>query len=109
MDTENLDEDLPASPEGPLVLSMQAVLPNKQNYAAVIEYGTVPPEQVFTTLMEDNWVHAHGKLDTEQGRAAKDRMKECFYPSSDKWKGMIWERSVWSINCAVKLLRDETA
>ena len=108
-DTDNLDEDLPAEPKGPLVLGLDSVFPGKQSYGVVIEYGTVPPEQVFPALMEDNWLHAHGDLSSEEGKKIKENIREVFYPNSDKWREMVWERSVWSINCAADLLRAEIA
>ena len=108
-DTDDLDEDLPAEPKGPIVLGLDSVFPGKKSYGAVIEYGTVPPEQVFPALMEDNWLHANGDIHSDEGRRIKDNVREVFYPTSDEWREMIWERSVWSINCAVKLLRTESS
>ena len=37
---EEFDEDLPVDPEGPIVLAMAWVLPGKETFAYVIEYGT---------------------------------------------------------------------
>jgi len=105
MDPADIDEDLPGSPEGPIVLGMKALLPGKQSYAVVIEYGTVPPEQVFGTLMHDNWMHAHGTPGTDEWNAVKQNVREVFYPREDKWKDMIWERAVWAIERSAKLAR----
>jgi hypothetical protein len=108
-DTENLDEDLPSEPKGPLVLALDSVFPDKQSYGVVIEYGTVPTEQVFPALMQDNWLHAYGDLASEEGKEIKKNVREVFYPTSEKWREMVWERSVWSINCAIDMLRTETS
>lgn len=107
-DTEEFDEDLPAAPEGPIVLAFDTILPGKQHYAVVIEYGTYEPNRVFSTLMHDNWLHAHGDLKSAEARAIKAEVREVFYPDSDEWKDMIWERTVWSINCMTQLLRDQS-
>lgn len=104
-DENDMDEDLPASPEGPIVLAFDRLLPDKTSYAVVIEYGTVPPEQVFPALMEDNWMHAHGEPSSAEWAKVKANMREVFYPDSDTWKDMIWERAVWAIERSAKLAR----
>lgn len=108
LDPADIDEDLPGSPEGPIVLGMKALLPGKETYAVVIEYGTVPPEQVFPALMQDNWTHLHETPGTPAWNAVKQNVRETFYPLEDDWKDMIWEKAVWSIACSAKLARGET-
>jgi len=108
LDPADIDEDLPGSPEGPIVLGMKALLPGKETYAVVIEYGTVPPEQVFPALMQDNWTHLHETPGTPAWNAVKQNVRETFYPLGDDWKDMIWEKAVWSIACSAKLARGET-
>ena len=105
MNPDDIDEDLPGSPEGPIVLGMKRMLPDKQTYAVVIEYGTVPPEQVFPVLLKDNWVHLHATRCTDEWNAHKQMVREVFYPFEDKWKDMIWERAIWAIERSAKLAR----
>lgn len=106
-DLDDIDEDLPGSPEGPIVLGMKSLLPGKQSYAVVIEYGTVPPEVVFPTLLKDNWMHLHETPGTDKWTAHKQKVREVFYPLEDEWKDMIWERAVWAIERSAKLARGE--
>ncbi len=106
-DPADIDEDMPGSPEGPIVLGMGRMLPGKQSYAVVIEYGTVPPEVVFPTLLKDNWMHLNETPGTDAWNAHKEKVREAFYPYEDKWKDMIWERAVWAIERSAKLARGE--
>ena len=106
-DPADIDEDMPGEPAGPIVLGIKAMMPDKQSYAVVIEYGTVPPEQVFPALMRDNWTHLHDKPGTENWTETKQMMREAFYPREDKWKDMIWERAVWAIERSARLARGQ--
>ena len=86
-----------AVPRGPIVSSLDLILPEKQSYAFVIEYGTVEFERVIKALRADNWVHINGDLDSSRGKEIKDEMRACFYCESDEWRKMIWDRGLWSI------------
>lgn len=105
MDPADMDEDLPGSPEGPIVLGVAAMLPEKQTYAVVIEFGTVPTEVVFPTLLKDNWMHLNETPGTDAWNAHKQQVREAFYPLEPEWKDMIWERAVWAIERSANLAR----
>lgn len=91
------DDVVAAVPRGPIVSSLDLILPDKQSYAFVIEYGTVDFERVIRALRADNWLHIHGDLDSARGKEIKDEMRACFYSESDEWRKMIWDRGLWSI------------
>lgn len=86
-----------AVPRGPIVSSLDLLLPDKKSFAFVVEYGTVEFEHVLKAIRADNWLHIHGDLDSEQAREIKDNMRSCFYCESDEWRGKIWDRGLWSI------------
>ncbi len=58
-----------------------------------LEYGTSPINEVIDSLRADCWLHNHGNLESDQGRAIKAEIRRCFYPDADDWKAMIWERA----------------
>ena len=91
---EEFDEDLPVDPEGPIVLAMDWVLPGKETFAYVIEYGTYPPNEVLGAHIADNWLHAYGDLNSDQGKAIKAELRRVMYPEFDDWKTMIWDEAV---------------
>lgn len=86
-----------AVPRGPIVSSLDLILPDKQSYAFVIEYGTVEFERVIKALRADNWLHINGDLGSARGREIKDEMRACFYCESDEWRNLIWDRALWSL------------
>ena len=59
-----------------------------------IEFGTLEVPQVLDALVADNWLHAHGVIDSPEGRAIKAQLRAAFYPDSDIWRGMILGQSL---------------
>jgi hypothetical protein len=60
-----------------------------------LEYGTYPTSEVEAAVVEENWLHAHGKPDwgSEETRAIKAGLRRVFYPDTDDWKEMVLDRS----------------
>ena len=58
-----------------------------------LEFGTLPSSEVRAALRADHWLHARGKLDSAQGRAIKQRLREVFYVDTDAWKKQVIERA----------------
>ena len=73
---------------------MAALLPQANVTATALEYGTLPLKNVLTTVRADNWLHAHGDLESEQGKAIKAMARDTFYQDADDWKKMIWSRGI---------------
>ncbi|MFK7888513.1 MAG: DUF2817 domain-containing protein [Gammaproteobacteria bacterium] len=98
-----------AVPRGPIVSSLDLILPNKKSYGFVIEYGTVEFDRVLRALRADNWLHVYGDLDSPQGREIKDEMRACFYCDADDWRQMIWDRGLWSLETLADGLQQRAA
>ncbi|QDU65567.1 M14 family metallopeptidase [Engelhardtia mirabilis] len=60
---------------------------------AVIEYGTLPIDEVLAALRMDNWVHLHGQVDSELGREAKRRMVAAFVGEDPAWRRSVEQRA----------------
>lgn len=58
-----------------------------------IEFGTLPSPDVRAALRADHWLHARGRLDSDQGRAIKQRLREVFYVDTDRWKQQVIARA----------------
>ena len=58
-----------------------------------LEYGSLPLPEMRAALRADHWLHAKGKLDSDQGRAIKKRLRDVFYVDTDSWKKQILERA----------------
>ena len=89
--------EVDAIPRGPIVASLDTILPEHRSFAFVVEYGTVEFDRVIKAIRADNWLHIKGDLDSEQGRAIKQEMRDCFYADKDEWRQMIWDRAIWSV------------
>ncbi len=78
-----------ASSEGLLEVGVARALPGKRIYACALEAGTRPVAQVLGALRADNWLHIHGDLHSQQGKAMKAAMKEAFCPPEVAWKELV--------------------
>lgn len=58
-----------------------------------IEFGTLPSPEVRAALRADHWLHARGQLDSTQGRAIQQRLREVFYVDTDSWKQQVLDRA----------------
>ena len=57
-----------------------------------LEYGTRPSNEVLLAMIEDNWLVHHGEIDSEGGRAIKDRLLRVFYPNDEIWREKVMAR-----------------
>ena len=85
---------------------MVAALAHAQLTGIALEYGTLPTEEVKLALRADNWLHLHGEVGSEQGRAIKAQLREAFYQDADDWKEMVWDRAVETQRLALKGLAE---
>jgi hypothetical protein len=59
-----------------------------------LEYGTLPLHQVLDAVRADNWLHAHGDVQSPQGREIKAMVRDAFYGDKDDWKSLIFEQAI---------------
>jgi len=97
--------EVAAVPGGPIVSSLDTILPDHNSFALVNEYGTVDFDRVIKAIRADNWLHIRGDLASEQGVAIKQEMRDCFYCVKDEWRQMIWDRAIWSFERMASGLR----
>jgi hypothetical protein len=75
-------------------IGLDEALPRAAVGGITLEYGTEPLREMMDAVRGDNWLHAHGRLDSPEGRAIKARIRKAFYPDADDWRAMVWERAV---------------
>ena len=85
---------------GPSLPALEAALPNAAFVGCALEFGTHGSPQVRRAIRADNWLHQHGELNSETGRAIKAEIRRAFYPDADDWRDMVWERAVDTITRA---------
>jgi hypothetical protein len=91
---------------GDLLGSVRALLPRTVVTGIALEIGTVDATSVLNALLADNWLHAHGQVDSELGRVIKAEMQSAFYPDCDLWRGMALGQSLIASRQALAGLRD---
>jgi len=87
---------------GVMVDAFPQEAPYAETTAVALEYGTYPVLEVLQAVRQDNWLHAHGDLNSAQGKEMKAYMRERFYPAEDRWKEMVWSRADEVIGKALK-------
>jgi hypothetical protein len=78
---------------GDTTLGVLQALPKAEVTAITLEYGTVPLKDVFDAVRADNWLHAHGGLRSDAGRAIKAEIRRAFYPEAADWERMVVNRA----------------
>ena len=82
--------------------ALNAVLPDAEITGATVEFGTYPVEEMLEAVRADNWLHARGTLDSDQGRAIKAMIRRAFYPDEDDWKELVWVRARQVLRAATR-------
>jgi hypothetical protein len=77
---------------GYLNAGMEEALPQTTVIPITLEYGTVPPDVVLRTMIEENWLTQHGDLDSPLGQEIKNRLLRAFYPDCEDWRLAIMQR-----------------
>ena len=83
-----------AGSKGSILAGFRPDAPGTDFVAVGLEYGTRDRPVVREAVEADTWLHAHGDLDSAEGRAIKARLRDAFYPDEDEWKRLVWERGV---------------
>jgi hypothetical protein len=82
-----------AGSKGSILAGFHPPLGDDVAFAALgVEFGTIDRPMVRDAVRDDHWLHVHGQLDSEVGRAIKARLRDAFYPDKDDWKTAVWMR-----------------
>ena len=54
-----------------------------------LEYGTVSTLEVIQSLIQDQWLHRYGDIDSTLGKQTKQRMMDTFYPDDAAWRTSV--------------------
>ena len=78
--------------EASLKLAIPLMLPKAEVTPVSLEFGTVPPMEVFKAVRAENWLHHHAGLDHRRTRELKERLLHAFYPDSAEWRTSVWNQ-----------------
>jgi hypothetical protein len=77
---------------GPLKLAVPEMLPVADEVtAASLEFGTVPPMEVFWAMRAENWLQHYGGKAHPRAQEIKMRLLQVFYPHEEQWRRQVWE------------------
>jgi hypothetical protein len=94
---ESVSPQLDAS----LKLAIPKMLPNAEVTPVSLEFGTVPPMEVFKALRAENWLHHHGGPEHAKAREIKMCLLRAFYPGTKDWEAAIWKKGTDIVERAV--------
>ena len=80
--------------QGDVTHGVAGALPQANITAVTLEYGTVSLEDTLKAVRADNWLHIHGRMNSDQARDIKKEIRGAFYLETDAWKRQVFERSV---------------
>jgi hypothetical protein len=82
-----------AGSKGSILAGFRPPVGNSTIFSSLgVEFGTIDRPLVRDAVRDDHWLHVHGVLDSDVGRAIKARLRDAFYPDKDDWKEAVWAR-----------------
>ncbi len=90
--------------EASLKLAIPQMLPKAEVTPVSLEFGTVPPLEVFKAVRAENWLHHHAGPEHRKTRELKARLLRAFYPDSDEWQSSVWNQGKEVIDRALAYL-----
>jgi len=87
---------------GDLLTGLEQALPGVELTGMALEYGVLSMQETIDAVRADNWLHHHGQLESEQGRAIKAQIRAAFYGDADDWKGMVFDQGIAAQRSALR-------
>jgi hypothetical protein len=78
-----------AAVRGDSLTGIARLLPQAAVTALALEFGVAPLWAMLNAVRADCWLHTHGELDSELGRAVKTQLKAAFCADEAVWQGMV--------------------
>jgi hypothetical protein len=67
-------------------------VPGLQVTAAILEYGTFPPDQYRDVFPANHYYHVYGDPRSEAGLRVGARYRHYLYPQEPQWMDQVWHR-----------------
>jgi hypothetical protein len=77
---------------GTVKLAFARMLPDAEVTAVGLEFGTLPPMEVFKAIRAENWLYHYGGTSHSGAGKIKGQLLRAFYPDDDVWKQKVWEQ-----------------
>lgn len=87
---------------GVIARAVREAASGAQVTSATLEFGTYPVREVLNALQADNWLHAHGDVDSALGREIKADIRKRLFPDEDGWKRRVLDQGVRIVSRALQ-------
>ncbi len=89
---------------GTIKLAFDRMLPGSEVTGIGLEFGTLPPMQVFLAMRAENWLYHHGQKGDPRYAKIKSDLMKAFCPDDEVWKGKVWAQGSEIVKKAVNVL-----
>ncbi len=86
---------------GTLDEGVAALLGDAALVFVALEVGTYDLATTLAVLRDDGWLHRHGALDDDRGRALKARIRDHFAPADPAWQRAVLGHAAGAIDAAL--------
>lgn len=80
-------------------------MPQARVLPLVMECGTLSSAEMQRRIVDDNWLHLFGKVDSERGRRIKADLLHGFIPQDDSWQNICLATSLRHFSTALNALK----
>jgi len=97
-------QSVSAELSGTIKMAFTRLLAEIEVTAVGLEFGTLPPLQVFQALREENWLFYYGGEGHPEADRIKQELLRAFYPEDPVWRQQIWEQGSLIVKQALAAL-----
>ncbi len=97
-------ESVSAHLSGTVKLAFDTMLPDAEVTGVGLEFGTLPPIEVFLAMRAENWLHHYGGDNYPDAGKIKQKLLRAFYPDDDDWRAEIWRQGCDVVEHAMKAI-----
>ncbi len=99
------DTGIVATSTGYVSAFVQAAMPQARVLPLVMECGTLKNADIQRRLINDNWLHHYGKLDSALGQQIKTELLHGFIPQDASWQQICLATSLRHFDTALAALK----
>jgi len=103
------DTGIAATATGYISAFARAAMPQARVLPLVMECGTLSGAEMQRRVVDDNWLHLYGKLDSERGQRIKTDLVHGFIPQDESWQQICLATSLRHFDNALTALKKAEA
>ena len=84
---------------------VREAMPQARVLPLVMECGTLSSAEIQRRVVDDNWLHLYGKLESERGQRIKADLMHGFIPQDESWQQICLSTSLRHFDSALRALK----